>query len=84
MNGNIKLYILERRKRFMKSSKKKAPKLTSEDIAFLTQNTRYDEVEIREWFRLENMKNAEIVTIQVQVQVQSPSLKSKVKIDKLI
>ena len=63
----------------MKSSKKKAPKLTSEDITFLTQNTRYDEVEIREWFRLENMKNAEIVTIQVQ----SPSLKSKVKIDKL-
>ena len=40
-----------KRKRFRKSSKKNGPQLTDEDITFLTENTRYDEAEVREWFR---------------------------------
>ena len=35
----------------MKSSSKKIPSLTEEDIKYLAENTRYDEKEIREWFR---------------------------------
>ena len=47
----IFFFILEKRKRFMKNSKKKGPELTNEEIQFLTCNTRYDDKEVREWFR---------------------------------
>ena len=39
----------------MKNSKKKGPELTNEEIQFLTCNTRYDDKEVREWFRYKNV-----------------------------
>ena len=47
----LKLFIVEKRKRFRKNSKKNEPILTEDDVEFLTNNTRYDEKEVREWFR---------------------------------
>ncbi len=34
-----------------KSRKNKTPGLSQEDIDFLTKNTKYDEAEIREWYK---------------------------------
>ena len=39
----------------MKSSRRNCPALTEEDIKYLAENTRYDEKEIREWFRLDKI-----------------------------
>ena len=40
-----------KRRRFMRNKNSREPRLTPEDIEYLRHNTRYDEKEIREWFR---------------------------------
>ena len=37
----------------MRNKNSREPRLTPEDIEYLRHNTRYDEKEIREWFRWE-------------------------------
>jgi hypothetical protein len=48
---NLSIFLGKGNKRFKKNSDKNCPKLTDDDIEYLKLNTRYDEKEIREWFR---------------------------------
>ena len=47
----FKLRNISGGKRFKRTKKKAEFSLTDEDIKYLKENTRYDEEEIREWFR---------------------------------
>ena len=48
---SLKARTISGGKRFKRTKKKVEFELTDEDIKFLKENTRYDEEEIREWFR---------------------------------
>ena len=47
----FKAKILSGGKRFKRTKKKAEFTLSDEDMKYLKENTRYDEEEIREWFR---------------------------------
>ena len=51
----FKAKILSGGKRFKRTKKKVEFELTDEDMKYLKENTRYDEEEIREWFRWDRM-----------------------------
>ena len=48
---SLKSRIISGGKRFKISKKKVEFQLSDEDMKYLKENTRYDEEEIREWFR---------------------------------
>ena len=48
---SFKAKILSGGKRFKRTKKKAEFTLSDEDMKYLKENTRYDEEEIREWFR---------------------------------
>ena len=52
---SLKTRIISGGKRFKRTKKKVEFELTDEDMKYLKENTRYDEEEIREWFRWDRM-----------------------------
>ena len=50
-NVSLKDRTISGGKRFKRTKKKVEFELTEEDMKYLKENTRYDEEEIKEWFR---------------------------------
>ena len=57
--------------KYKKKGKKVSHTLTQDDVEFLKKNTRYDEQEIKEWYRWVqtfNIRNQSLMTLWISTQ----------------